>query len=638
MRRLFFCLLCLLCQWTAQSAHAGLIAEKAYLRDAAGNAGVESVEAGDFRAFEGNFQMLFETRPVWVRLTLQDAPKADADKLSATGPQVVRIGPHSLDHIELYERVAGKWVRQIAGDRNAHTRSVCPDDYHCFALDPKRTPIYPLYLRIQTPGLAPVDMDVIQGQALMATVNARVTALTVSLTVALGLLCIGMFLAWSRKTPLFYIYCLFQASVIVFLATNTGLIERLLPLGDAETHNFLGQASLIARYFFMLIAGWVLMAYHQPTRLYSRSILGLALVSVSSMTMLVLGHVQTALLLNMLTFYGIPLVQIYGIFTARQLAGSRRYILLAAYGINATMLVVGTLVILGGVADPKLNSTINSGGDWRLNGLFVGLVIFLIILSEERGRRADRKLELETLRRSSDQARANEEKLNERSALIDMLTHELKNPLGTIQFSLATLKRALAGDADSLQRVQRIDASVKRMDDLIEHVANSNKIDRTGFIAQRERMPARELVQELLDEYPTLARFDMHIQDGTAFLADRKMLTLILENLLSNASKYSVPEASITVAVTLLPGAGTGGADAADVGLTCFEVSNEVAQGQEPDESRLFERYYRHPGVQEQPGMGIGLSLVQSAAEKIGASVSYRRQGQRVFFNVRIPN
>jgi signal transduction histidine kinase len=117
------------------------------------------------------------------------------------------------------------------------------------------------------------------------------------------------------------------------------------------------------------------------------------------------------------------------------------------------------------------------------------------------------------------------------------------------------------------------------------------------------------------------------------------MLTLILDNLLSNAGKYSVPEAPITISVTLLPVAGTGNEAApTDAGWTCFEVSNEVAHGQEPDESRLFERYYRHPGVQDQPGMGIGLSLVQSAAEKIGATVSFRRHGPRVFFNVRIPN
>lgn len=132
-----------------------------------------------------------------------------------------------------------------------------------------------------------------------------------------------------------------------FWATNTGSIERILPLGDPETHNFLGQASLIARYFFMLIAGWVLLAYHQPTRLYSRLVLGLTMVSVSSMTMLVLGHVQTALLLYVLTFYGIPLVHIDRVFTARHFVGSRRYSLQAAYGINAIMLFLDNLATVG---------------------------------------------------------------------------------------------------------------------------------------------------------------------------------------------------------------------------------------------------------------------------------------------------
>lgn len=638
MRRLLFCFLCLLCQWTAQSAHAGLIAEKAFFQDAAGNASIETIEASEFRAFQGNFQLLFDTQPVWLRLTLQALPQANADKLNASSPQVVRVGPHALDHIELYERVAGKWVRQIAGDLHAPTRNVCPDDYHCFALNPDRLTTEPVYLRIQTPGLASIDTDVLQGQALMATVSSRVTALTVSITVALCLLCIGMFMSWNRKTPLFFIYCLFQASVVVYLVANTGVLGRLLPTIQPETHNFLSLASLIARYFFMLLAGWVLLAYHQPSRLYSQLILGLALNSVISLTLLILGHVQTALLLNMLNFYCIPLIQLYGIFTARHVVGSRS-VLLAAYGIYTAMLAIGTTYLLAGIVNPNIYSTINSGGDWRLNGLFVGVVFFLIIFGEDKSRRADKDREIEALRSSAEQARNNEEKLNERSALIDMLTHELKNPLGTIQFSLATLKRALTGDADSLQRVQRIDVSVKRMDDLIEHVADSNKIDRTGIMTQRELMPARELVQELLDEYPSLARFDVRIQEGTSFLADRKMLTLILENLMSNAWKYSVPEAPISISVTLVSAAGTGKEAApAAAGLTCFEISNEVASGQEPDDSRLFERYYRHPGVQDQPGMGIGLSLVQSAAEKIGASVGYRRQGPQVFFNLRIPN
>ena len=639
MWRLFFCLFCLLCHWTAQAAPTGLIAEKKYLKDATGNTSIENIGAGDFRAFEGNLQLLFEAHPVWIRLTLQTGPQADADKLSATGPQVLRIGPHALDNIELYERVAGKWVRQIAGDKQANTLGICPDDYHCFALNPERPPTEPVYLRIVTTGLASVDTNVLQGNQLMAAVTSRVTMLAAFITIALGLLCIGIFLAWSRKTLLFFTYCLFQFATVVFLATNTGLIARILPMYAPETHNFVSQASLIARYFFVLLVGWVLLAYHQPTRTYQVLVRVLFAVSAGSMTLLILGHVQTALLMNMLNFYLILLVQLYGIFSANHLFGNRRHILLVAYGTGFTLMILGIVSTTGGIFNFGLNSTVNTGGDWRLNGLFVGVFFFLIIFAEDRGRYADRKLELEALRLSSEQSRTNEEKLKERSALIDMLTHELKNPLGTIQFSLAALKRALSGDAESQQRVHRIDLSLKRMDDLIEHVADSNKIDRTDVVTKRERLPARALVQELLDEYPTLDRFDVHIQDGVAFLADRKMLAIILENLLSNAWKYSVEGTKIAIAVTLLPSAKASGESApSDAGWTCFEISNEVAVDQVPDETRLFERYYRHSGVQGLPGMGIGLSLVQSAAAKLSATVSYQSQGSHVFFKLRMPN
>lgn len=639
MWRLFFCLFCLLCHWTAQAAPAGLVADRAYLKDATGSASVENIVAGDFRVLDGNLQLLFETQPVWIRLTLQNEPQADADKLSATGRQVLRVGPHALDEIEVYERVAGKWVRQIAGDKHANTLGICPDDYHCFELNPERLPTEPVYLRILTTGLASVDTHVLQGYPLMAAVTSRVTTLTVSITIALGLLFIGMFLAWNRKTRLFFTYCLFQSATLVFLAANTGLIARILPMLAPETHNFVSQASLIARYFFVLLVGWVLLAYHQTTHIYQVLVRVLFAISAGSMTLLILGHVQTALLLNMLNFYFILLVQLYGIFSARHLLGNRRHILLAAYGTGFALMILGIVSTMGGIFNFSLNSTVNTGGDWRLNGLFVGVVFFLIILAEERSRYVERKLEFETLRRSSEQSRTNEEKLNERSALIDMLTHELKNPLGTIQFSLAALKRALNGDAESQQRVHRIDLSVKRMDDLIEHVADSNKIDRTDVVTKRELLPARALVQELLDEYPTLDRFDVHIQEGVAFLADRKMLAIILENLLSNAWKYSVEGTKIAIAVTLLPGAkATGEAAPDDAGWTCFEISNEVAVDQVPDETRLFERYYRHSGVQGLPGMGIGLSLVLSAAAKLSATVRYQNQGSHVFFKLRVPN
>jgi signal transduction histidine kinase len=237
-------------------------------------------------------------------------------------------------------------------------------------------------------------------------------------------------------------------------------------------------------------------------------------------------------------------------------------------------------------------------------------------------------VELEALRSNSEKARANEDKLSERHALIDMLTHELKNPLGTIRFALASLKRQVSDEGDSRQRIQRIDASVNRMDDLIEHVARANKIERTGQMDRPESIPALEFVNELIQEFPEVDRFLVAIPEDAVFKADRQMLIVILENLLRNAYKYAAAEEKINVAVTT----------EVDAGTTSFEISNAVCVDQEPDEARLFERYYRHPSAQSQPGMGIGLSLVQSAAQKMGAQVLYRKENQRIIFTVRIPN
>jgi signal transduction histidine kinase len=103
-------------------------------------------------------------------------------------------------------------------------------------------------------------------------------------------------------------------------------------------------------------------------------------------------------------------------------------------------------------------------------------------------------------------------------------------------------------------------------------------------------------------------------------------LALIVENLVSNAVKYST-DGKIKITI----GHET-------PGMTCFSISNRVANESLPDENRLFERYYRHPNFQNHPGMGIGLSLVHSAAEKMGATVSYLHTDQEVVFEVRIPH
>ena len=61
--------------------------------------------------------------------------------------------------------------------------------------------------------------------------------------------------------------------------------------------------------------------------------------------------------------------------------------------------------------------------------------------------------ELQALRLESVEAKAQSDILQERTTLIDMLTHELKTPLGTIKFALASLQRDHAAHANSVAKI-----------------------------------------------------------------------------------------------------------------------------------------------------------------------------------------
>jgi len=278
--------------------------------------------------------------------------------------------------------------------------------------------------------------------------------------------------------------------------------------------------------------------------------------------------------------------------------------------------------------------------DWRLNGFAIGVVFFWLTMLERSAQNKAKAQEMETLRDHAVLARTRQAQLDERSALIDMLTHELKNPLGTIRFALASLKRAVTVESDGLKRIERIDASIRRMDDLIEHVAYTNKMERAAATDQPERLMAAPLIQELLGDQAEPQRWDVQVQDGAAFHCDRQLLVVILENLMSNARKYAPKDQKIGIRVTMenmAPVAQASPGDAASTHCTCFEINNPVHPDMVPEEAHLFERYYRHPGAQSQPGMGLGLSVVKTVAQKMGAQVSYRHERDRVFFTLKVP-
>jgi signal transduction histidine kinase len=68
-----------------------------------------------------------------------------------------------------------------------------------------------------------------------------------------------------------------------------------------------------------------------------------------------------------------------------------------------------------------------------------------------------------------------------------------------------------------------------------------------------------------------------------------------------------------------------------------IEISNTIEMHKSPDPVKLFQAYYRHDNVQDQSGMGLGLSLSHSAAEKINAKITFSQHHNIVMFSLTVP-
>jgi signal transduction histidine kinase len=626
MKRLFYLLFLLFCQVSVHAAEARFRLDTAFHHEEAPTRTLEAAQLLDFKPYQGELRLGFVKGETWIRLQIQ--ANASADDAAQTTPVerlVLRVGPYSLDQLTFYVEDNGQWVAQQGGDRFVKSWRNCPDDLYCFSFDaPKGSPVT-AYLKVQTETVRVVQTALVSSDEVIPEAMARITRMTVSLTLGVAVLVLSLVFLLLERSVLLHVFCWLQATAVFMIAANSGLLAQWLPMLAAETVNHMSNLGQVVRVPFVILLGWAALRACRPAPFYSKVVVALLMVCGVNLLWLVTGHADSALKINFVVMWLNSLVQLWGVFSSQHFPPKLRTILLTGWSLFLVLTTMGVLATYGFSDLLEQITVFQSTGDWRLNGVPIGMAVFWVVATEKSNRKIEKLKELQGFQLEAAQSKANQEKLKERRDLIDMLTHELKTPLSTIKFALASLKMAAKEQGDSIERVQRIDASVNRMDAMIEHVALSNKIERHDGRDSAETISAQELMNVVMQEYQDADRFELTIQEGAYFFADPHFLAIIVENLVSNAVKYS---ADGKIKITIKNEAPS---------MTSFRISNRVAHERLPDENRLFERYYRHPSFQNSPGMGIGLSLVNSAAQKMGALVRYQQIDQYVIFEVRFP-
>jgi len=204
-----------------------------------------------------------------------------------------------------------------------------------------------------------------------------------------------------------------------------------------------------------------------------------------------------------------------------------------------------------------------------------------------------------------------------REQILEMVSHDLKNPLGTILLTASLLPDIRESDERQPvvpQAVGRIRRSAQSMLRLIEDLLDFASIEAGRLAIKCEPQDAGALVREALASIENLARdkqlrFTAEIEPQLrAVCCDRERIHQVLTNLIGNAAKVTPDGGEISVFV------------AARGQHVLFTVSDTGPGISHEDAKHLFERYWRSDETAYK-GTGLGLAIASAIVGAHGGEI-----------------
>jgi signal transduction histidine kinase len=222
-----------------------------------------------------------------------------------------------------------------------------------------------------------------------------------------------------------------------------------------------------------------------------------------------------------------------------------------------------------------------------------------------------------------------------------MVSHELRQPLGTLQFAVAALRMPdTLAESSKLNRVLAlVDRNVRSIVDLTRKLESISRMHSQDDTAQRQRVELSAIASEVALQLHDMAEargVEIRVSTELPIITiDVGRLQLVLMNLLSNAIKYSDPAKPVRF-VEIAPAP-------APADNMCQVLVRDNGLGIEPDHlSGLFGRFFRAHSARDQElgtdGLGLGLSIVADCLEAVLGRISVESvPGEGTTFSVVLP-
>jgi signal transduction histidine kinase len=220
-----------------------------------------------------------------------------------------------------------------------------------------------------------------------------------------------------------------------------------------------------------------------------------------------------------------------------------------------------------------------------------------------------------------------------KNELVATTSHDLKNPLGTIMGYVDLIQMTNKLNEQGIEYIHRVHGAVAHMRQLIDDLLDMARIE-SGIVLRYSKVHLPTLLDSIAVRFVPQVKdkamfFEVHVPpDFPPVPADEARLSQIMNNLVSNAIKYTPPEGHVSVR-----------AESRD-GFVQIAVQDDGMGISPEDQAHVFDRFYRvrTPETDGIEGTGLGLAIVKSLVELHGGKVGLEsRLGEGTTFFFTLP-
>jgi signal transduction histidine kinase len=201
---------------------------------------------------------------------------------------------------------------------------------------------------------------------------------------------------------------------------------------------------------------------------------------------------------------------------------------------------------------------------------------------------------------------------------IATISHELKTPLASSDFSLRLLEDQRVGTltAEQKELVQSLKEDNQRLLRILSELLDMSQVESGKIQLNIRAVPVKDIIMQALASVQNAAREkNIQVKQQVAeklpnIHADPEKAVWIINNFLTNAIRYSAENDQIIVKVTQPD------EQHVEIGVQDFGIGIEATL-----QHKIFDRFYRVPGIRERKGTGLGLAISKDFANAMNGEI-----------------